>query len=68
MLCDFIPGGIDKKRIIGLAISYNNEAVMGDTVKVYVGHDEYDGKYYFRTVRGDGKIGIEAEVTTDDLN
>ncbi len=68
MLCDFIPGGMDNKRIIGLAISYNNEAILGDTVKVYVGHDEYDGKYYFRTIRGDGKIGIEAEITTDDLN
>lgn len=68
MLCDFIPGGMDNKRIIGIAISYINEAPLGEILKVYVGHDEYDGKYYFRTIRRDGKIGIEAEITLDDIN
>lgn len=67
MLCDFISGGMNGKRIIGLAISYLNESVLGETLKVYYANDEYEGKHYFRTVRRDGKIGIEAEITLDEI-
>ena len=57
MYSNFLP--LDGKRVRAITISYNNEAVIGDKLRVLRG--ENDGKYYFRTVRSDGKVNSEAE-------
>ena len=64
MYSNFLP--LDGKWISSITISYLNEAVIGDKLRVQ--RAECDGRYYFRTVRGDGKINSEAEITLSDLN
>lgn len=59
LICDHIPG-IDKIRITSMGISFPNEAKYGEVLKVYLGR--VDNKYFFRTIREDGKINIEAEI------
>lgn len=59
MLCDFVPDMIGK-RVISLSISFANEARLGETLKVYMA--ESDGVYYFRTIRRDGLINVEAAM------
>ena len=44
--------------MISLGISFAHEARLGDILKVYMA--ESDGEYYFRTVRGDGQVNVEA--------
>ncbi len=68
MLASFIPEmryvrfSNDRGRYIsGINISFVSDAPLGDTVKIYSYKE--DGVYYFRTVRGDGKINVEAHVT-----
>lgn len=56
---------MDGKRIEALTVSYVNEARLGDKLEVYT--DEVDGTYYLRTVRPDGKINAEAEITLADI-
>lgn len=63
MLCDFIPD-MAEKRVLGFSISFANEARLGETLKVYM--RESDGTYYFRTVRSDGAINVEAMIMMED--
>ena len=64
MYSNFLP--LEGKWISSITISYLNEAVIGDKLRVQ--RAECDGRYYFRTVRGDGKINSEAEITLSDIN
>lgn len=57
MLCDFIPVMVGR-RVISLGISFAHEARLGDILKVYMA--ESDGEYYFRTIRSDGQVNVEA--------
>ncbi len=63
MLCDFIPDAV-KKRILSISISFAGEARIGETLKVYM--RESDGQYYFRTIRSDGSINVEAMIMVED--
>lgn len=62
MLCNFLPDMIGK-RVVSFSISFGNEARLGETFKIYCGED--DGVYYFRTIKSDGSVGVEAEMTVD---
>ena len=64
MYSNFLP--LDGKRIRTISITYQNEAPMGERLRVYrsVGPD---GCYYIRTVREDGKINTEAEIVICDI-
>jgi medium-chain acyl-[acyl-carrier-protein] hydrolase len=64
MYSSFLP--LDGKWISSITISYLNEAVIGDKLRVQSA--ECDGHYYFRTVRGDGKVNSEAEITLSNIN
>lgn len=57
MLCDFIPDMVGR-RVISLGISFAHEARLGEILKVYMA--ESDGEYYFRTIRSDGQVNVEA--------
>lgn len=63
MLCDFIPDMADKK-VLSFSINFANEARLGEVLKVYM--RESDGIYYFRTVRTDGAINVEAMIMVED--
>ena len=63
MYSNFLP--MNGKRIESLTISYQNEAMLGETLTVMRG--ECDGLYYFRTVTENGKINTEAEIKLADI-
>jgi len=63
MYSNFLP--MNKKRIETITISYQNEAKLGESLKVMRG--ECDGLYYFRTVCESGKINTEAEIKLSDI-
>lgn len=62
IFANFLP--MDGKRIYKIAISYVNEACLGDTLDVHLAFEE--GCYYVRTVRPDGKVNAEAEICLCD--
>jgi len=64
VICNHLPDTANE-RIVSAVISYNNEAPLGSTVKVYRGKD--DDTYYFRTVREDGLTNSEALIITDKI-
>ena len=65
MYSNFLP--LDGKRIRTLSINYQNEAPMGEKLRVERA-DGIDGyTYYFRTLREDGKVNTEAEVELEDI-
>ena len=63
MYSNFLP--LENKRIKSISISYLAEVPAGDTLTVMRGF--FDGSYYFRTVRSDGKINSEAEIQICDI-
>ena len=63
MYSNYLP--LDGKRIKAITITYNNEAQLGEKLRVL--RAEQDGLFYFRTVRGDGKINSEAEIELESL-
>ncbi len=63
MYSNFLP--LENKRIDNITISYLAEAPYGDTLTVMRAYA--DGVYYFRTIRSDGKINSEAEITLTDI-
>ena len=65
MLCNYIPD-MKTTRIKSVGINYSAEARLDETLKVYM--SKIDGKYYFRTVRSDGKTNVEAEFITERLD
>ena len=62
MICNYIPD-MENLRVKSIGINYSAEAKKDETLKVYM--SKIDGKYYFRTIRSDGKTNIEAEVITE---
>ena len=65
MYSNFLP--LEGKRIRTLSINYQNEAPMGEKLRVERA-DGIDGyTYYFRTIREDGKVNTEAEVELEDI-
>ena len=62
MLCDFIPD-IESRRVLDIGITFAAEARRGEVLKVYMA--ENDGQYFFRTVRGDGAVNVEATIMTE---
>ena len=64
ILCGFIPG-IEKKRIRTIGINFKYAAPYGDTLTVF--RAEENGIYYFRTLRSDGTVNMEAEIVTEAI-
>lgn len=63
MLCDSLD--LIGKRIYRMSFNFLNEARLGETVNIYsVSHGEQD---FFRTVRSDGKVGVEAQLTLGEI-
>ncbi len=63
MYSNFLP--LDGKMIKSITIHYNNEAKIGE--KLRVSRAQMGDSYYFRTVRSDGKINSEAQIELADL-
>ena len=63
MYSNYLP--LDKKRIKTIAINYMKEAPMGEKLDVF--RAEYNGTYFFKTVRADGEINTIAEITLADI-
>ena len=63
MYSNFLPLG--GKMIKSITINYLNEAALGEKLRVCRALN--DGKYYFRTVRSDGKTNSEAEIVLSDI-
>lgn len=58
MFSNFLP--LDGRMIKSISINYQNEAQIGDKLRVQ--RAEEGGFFYFRTVRSDGKVNSEAEI------
>lgn len=65
MLFNAMPNP-ENKLIKSIAISYQNEALAGQVLKLYFG--KMDGRYYMRSILEDGRINVEAEIITESLN
>ncbi len=63
MYSNYLP--LENKMIRSISINYVAEAAMGEKLRVQRG--EADGKFYFRTLRSDGKTNSEAEIELSDL-
>jgi acyl-ACP thioesterase len=63
MYSNFLP--LENRMIGSITISYKNEAKLGEKLRVH--RAEYDGAYYFRTLRGDGSINSEAEIRLREI-
>lgn len=63
MYSNYLP--LANKRIRSITINYTSEAKMGERLRVLRG--EAGGLYYFRTVRGDGRINSEAEIELSNI-
>ncbi len=59
MLCDFMDIE-DTEKICGISLSYLHEAALGDEIEILCA--KVDGNYYFKTIREDGKLCLEALV------
>ncbi len=63
MYSHFLP--LKGKRIESMSVSYLNEAPAGKTLTVQM--RKYENLYYFRTLRHDGRINTEAEISLCDI-
>jgi acyl-ACP thioesterase len=63
MYSNFLP--LEGKMIKSITIHYNNEAIIGE--KLRVSRAKIGGDYYFRTVRADGKVNSEAKIELADI-
>ena len=52
-------------RVKSIGISFINDIRARETVKIYMA--KTDGKYYFRSVKSDGSINIEAEIIAESI-
>lgn len=60
MVCDFLPD-MKGKFVSSLSLAYMNEAAFEDTLAVQR-TEVSEGEYLLRTVRGDGKVCLEAAI------
>ena len=65
VFCNYLPDN-KHNRVITAVISYQAEAPIGSTIKLYRGEDT-EGTFYFRTVREDGKVNSESLIMTDRI-
>lgn len=61
LLCDHIPD-FRSRMVTSIGIKFKAEAPLGETIKLY--RAKLGDTYYFRTIRSDGQINIEAEIET----
>ena len=61
LLCDHIPD-FRSRMVTSIGIKFKAEAPLGETIKLY--RAKMGDTYYFRTIRSDGQINIEAEIET----
>lgn len=64
VICNHVPN-IEKLRVKSIGIYFANEAVIDETLKIYMGR--VDNRIYFRTVRSDGKTNIESELIVEEI-
>ncbi len=62
MLINSMPSP-EKIMVKSLAISFLSDIKTGESVKIYMART--DGKHYFRSVKDDGTINIEAEMIVE---
>lgn len=65
IICDRIPNA-NRLRVKSIGVHFASEAVLDETLKVYM--SRVDNRFYFRTVRSDGKTNIEAEIIVEDMD
>ena len=63
MYSNYLP--LEGKMIKSITIHYNNEAAIGE--KLRVRRAKIGDTYFFRTVRSDGKINSEAQIELIDI-
>ncbi len=63
MLCDAVD--MKGQRIYRMSFNFLNEARLGETVNIYAAHQKEDD--FFRTVRTDGKVNVEAQITFGEI-
>ena len=63
MYSNYLP--LDGKMIKSITISYNNEATIGD--KLRVSRAQIGDTFFFRTTRSDGKVNSEAQIELMDI-
>jgi acyl-ACP thioesterase len=63
MYSNYLP--LDGKMIKSITIHYNNEAVIGEKLRVF--RTNVGDNYFFRTVRSDGKVNSEAQIELCDI-
>lgn len=63
MLCSFID--MSDTRVRSFAISYASEAPLGSELSVL--RASSGGAHYFRTLRADGKVNVEAKITLGEI-
>lgn len=64
MYSNFLP--LDGKMIKSISIHFNNEATIGE--KLRVSRVQNDNKFFFRSTRSDGKVNSEAEIELIDIS
>ena len=63
VLCDRIPELAEgTHRVESFRIHYKNEAALGETITV-MRNQNAENSYLFRTIRNDGEINIDSEIT-----
>lgn len=63
IICNCVPNA-EKLRVKSIGIYFANEALLGETLKIYMG--KVDNRIYFRTTRSDGKTNIESELIVEE--
>lgn len=62
MLCDHVPElEAGTHRVDSMRVHYSKEAPLGDELTI-MRATAGEGKYFFRTVKADGELNIEAEI------
>lgn len=61
MFCNYLD--LEQARPASLIINYNTEAPLHTSLRMY--RAEYDGAFFFRTIREDGKVNAEARIILD---
>jgi acyl-ACP thioesterase len=65
MIINALPSP-ERLIVKSIGISFINDIKCGETVKLYI--TKTDGKYYFRSVKNDGSINVEAEVIAEIID
>lgn len=63
MLCDAVD--MKGQRIYRMSFNFLNEARLGETVNIYSAHQAEND--YFRTMRTDGKVNVEAQIVFGEI-